>query len=108
MLDTLVGGIEVSKSKKVQVQITDKTPMINLDHVDQATIYLSKTGLDVEIVTSCTTGVNVLPQSHPSNCQIQVPNEKEEGDYIERPVPESMRHVITNGNLVSSVLEHAG
>ena len=35
--------------------------MINLDHVDQATIYLSKTGLDVEIITSSTTGVNVLP-----------------------------------------------
>ena len=60
VLDTLVGGLEISKSKKVQIQITDKSPMINLDHVDQATIYLSKTGLDVEIITSSTTGVNVL------------------------------------------------
>lgn len=63
VLDALVGGLEISKSRKVQIQITDKSPMINLDHVDQATIYLSKTGLDVEIITSCTTGVNVLPSS---------------------------------------------
>jgi len=61
VLDTLVGGLEISKSKKVQIQITGKSPMINLDHVDQATIYLSKTGLDVEVITSSTTGVNVPP-----------------------------------------------
>jgi hypothetical protein len=33
--------------------------MINIDQVDQATIYLSKTGLDVEIITSSAIGVNV-------------------------------------------------
>jgi len=33
--------------------------MINIDHVDQATVYLSKPGLEVEIVTTSTTGVNV-------------------------------------------------
>ena len=33
--------------------------MINLDHVDQATVYLSKTTLDVEIITTSTTSVNV-------------------------------------------------
>jgi len=60
VLNTLVGGVEISKSKKVQVQITDRTPLINLDHVDQATVYLSKVGLDVEIITSSTTGINVL------------------------------------------------
>jgi adenylyl cyclase-associated protein len=59
VVDTLVGGIEISKSKKVQLQITEKSPMINLDHVDQATIYLSRGGLEVEIVTSSTTGINV-------------------------------------------------
>ena len=50
----------MSKSKKVQLQITDKTPIINFDHVDQATVYLAKSGLDVEIVTSCSTGLNVF------------------------------------------------
>jgi Adenylate cyclase associated (CAP) C terminal len=40
--------------------------------------------------------------------QVQVPNEEDEGDYFERPIPESMRHVISNGKLVSGVLEHAG
>ena len=59
VLDTLVGGLEISKSKKVQIQIMGKSPIINIDHVDQATIYLSKTGLDVEIITSSTTGINV-------------------------------------------------
>ena len=60
ILDTLVGGLEVSKSKKIQVQIIGKTPMINFDQVDQATLYLSKTGLDVEIITSSTVGINVV------------------------------------------------
>ena len=61
VLDTLIGGLEISKSKKIQIQILGKTPMINIDHVDQATIYLSKSGLEVEIITTSTTGVNVLP-----------------------------------------------
>ena len=82
--------------------------MINIDHVDQATIYLSKNGLDVEIITTSTTGVNVNIFWISYLQQIQVPNEKEEGDYFERPVPESMRHVIADGKLVSGVLEHAG
>ena len=59
VLDTLIGGLEISKSKKIQIQILGKTPMINIDHVDQATIYLSKNGLDVEIITTSTIGVNV-------------------------------------------------
>jgi hypothetical protein len=37
--------------------------MINIDHVDQATVYLSKTTLDVEIITTSTTGVNVYPRT---------------------------------------------
>ena len=65
VLDTLIGGLEISKSKKIQIQILGKTPMINIDHVDQATIYLSKEGLDVEIITTSTTGVNVLPSPFP-------------------------------------------
>jgi adenylyl cyclase-associated protein len=59
LLDTLVGGLEISKSQKIQLQILDKCPMINVDHTDQATIYLSPTGLDVEIVTTSSTGLNV-------------------------------------------------
>jgi Adenylate cyclase associated (CAP) C terminal len=35
--------------------------MINIDHVDQATIYLSKSTLEVEIITTSTTGINVPP-----------------------------------------------
>jgi hypothetical protein len=34
--------------------------MINIDHVDQATVYLSKTTLDVEILTTSTAGALVL------------------------------------------------
>lgn len=63
MLDTLVSGIELSKAKKIQLQILNKAPMITVDHVDQLTIYLSKTCLDVEIVTTCVAGVNVYPLS---------------------------------------------
>jgi len=59
VLDTLVGGLEISRSKKMQIQILDKSPMINLDQVDQASIYLSKTGLETEIITTLSTGINV-------------------------------------------------
>jgi len=92
----------------MQIQILDKSPMINLDQVDQASIYLSKTGLETEIITTLTTGVNVTGLCCVANRQIQIPNPKEEGDYFERPIPESMRHVIADGKLVSGVLEHAG
>lgn len=61
VLDALVGGLEISKSTKIQVQILGRTPLINIDHVDQATVYLSKTDMDVEIITTSTIGINVLP-----------------------------------------------
>lgn len=72
-------------------------PTIMLDQVDGAAIVLGKESLRTEVFTSLCTGVNVV-----------LPGEGEEDDYVERAVPEQMKHVVRGGQLVSEIVEHAG
>ena len=60
VVDTIVSSVDVVNCANVQVQITDKAPTISIDKTDNDQIFLSKTALGVEILTSKTTGVNVM------------------------------------------------
>jgi adenylyl cyclase-associated protein len=50
----------------------------------------------VEIITSKTSAINI---STP---------EGEDGDLVERPVPEQMKTVVRGGKLVTEIVEHKG
>jgi adenylyl cyclase-associated protein len=98
LIESLVSSLDVIKSPKVQVQIDGVVPTVLLDQVDGATVYLGSKSLNTEVFTSKSTGVNiVLP-----------PKEGGEDDDKECPLPEQIRSVVKNGEVVSEVVEYAG
>lgn len=72
--------------------------MIQLDSTDSGQIYLSPESLGAEILTAKCSAINV---------NLPVDGE-EEGVFAEQPVPEMLRTVITDGKLVTTIVEHAG
>ena len=97
VIDSLVSAVDVIKSPKFELQVLGMLPTIMLDQVDEAAIYLSRESLATEVFTSLCTGINIV-----------VPGRTEEDDYVEKPLPEQMKSVIRNGQLVSEIVEHAG
>jgi adenylyl cyclase-associated protein len=72
-------------------------PTILIDGTDGGQIYLSPGSLDVEIVTSKSSSINVsLPVGG-----------EEEGIFEEKAVPEQMKTVVKNGKLVTTIVEHS-
>lgn len=71
--------------------------MVLIDGTDGGQIYLSKSSLDVEIVTAKSSSINV-----------SLPIGDEEGDFVEKAIPEQLKTVVKDGKLVTSIVEHSG
>ncbi|KAF3904866.1 hypothetical protein ABW20_dc0106568 [Dactylellina cionopaga] len=97
VLENLVSGVDVIKSKKFAFQILGTVPTITVDQCDGGTLYVSKESLGIEVYTSKTTAFNIY-----------VPGEKEDDDYVECPIPEQIKSSIKGQGLVSEIVEHAG
>lgn len=96
LLESCISGLDIVKSNKFGIQVQNFLPQISIDKSDNGSIYLSKESLDTEIFTSCSTTINVnLPVG-------------EDGDFVEFPIPEQLKHTFGNGKLNSSVFEHMG
>ncbi|SCU87779.1 LAFA_0E08768g1_1 [Lachancea sp. 'fantastica'] len=96
MLESSISGFDIIKSVKFALQVEQTLPQISIDKSEDGTIYLSKDSMDAEIITSCSTSLNVnLPIG-------------EDDDYVEFPVPEQLKHTFAKGKWNSSVYEHAG
>lgn len=96
VLDSSISGLDIIKSNKFGIQVTESLPQISIDKSDGGNIYLSKDSLNTEIYTSCSTAINVnLPVG-------------EDEDYVEFPIPEQLKHTFGDGKLQSTVFEHAG
>lgn len=94
VVDTLVAAFDIAKCSNFGCQVMNHVPMIVIDQCDGGSIYLSKSSLSSEVVTSKSTSLN-----------INVPNE--EGDYAERAVPEQIKHKVNEkGELVSEIVRH--
>lgn len=98
LVESLVSSLDVIKSPKFQVQVDGLVPTVLMDQVDGATVYLGKQSLNTEVMTSKSTGVNIVVP----------PKDEVEGEDKECPLPEQIRSVIRNGRVVSEVVEHAG
>lgn len=97
VLDSAVSALSITSSPSFEVQITGTVPTIQVDNTDGGQLYLSKEGMGgVEIITSKTSAINI---STP---------EGEDGDLVERPVPEQMKTVVRGGKLVTEIVEHKG
>ncbi|KAF9439194.1 hypothetical protein BGZ76_009366 [Entomortierella beljakovae] len=99
-LESLISSLDVVNSKSIQAQILGKVPTVSLDKVDSCMVYLSKDCLDVEILTSKCSAINILTP--------EVTDDGDDGDFVERPVPEQFLTKVVNGKLVTSAVEHTG
>lgn len=100
LVGSLVSSLDVIKSPKLQVQVDGVVPTVLLDQVDGAIVYLGNQSLDTEVLTSKSTGVNiVLPRKEGGEA---------DDDEKECPLPEQIRSVVRGGAVVSEVVNHAG
>lgn len=96
VVDSTISGIELIKCTKFGVQVENTLPQITLDKCDGGNIYLSKASMEAELYTSSSTAVNV---NYPVG---------EDGDFVEFPLPEQLKHSFAGGKLNSAIFEHAG
>ncbi|KAG4302772.1 hypothetical protein PCK1_000932 [Pneumocystis canis] len=96
MIDTLISSIEFTRCTSLTLQILDYTPTITLDQCDNCQIYLSSNCLNTEIITSKYNTINV-----------HIPDEGNEGDYKECPIPEMFKSTIVGGKLITSFVNYA-
>ncbi|XP_022199975.1 adenylyl cyclase-associated protein 1 isoform X2 [Nilaparvata lugens] len=95
VFDSLVSSVEFVNCQSVQMQVLGKVPTISIDKTDGCQIYLSKDSLDVEIISSKSSEMNVL-----------VP--KANGDFAEYPVPEQFKTLIKPTGLSTTAIENKG
>ncbi|XP_066601138.1 microtubule-associated protein futsch-like isoform X1 [Prorops nasuta] len=82
VFDSVVASIEFVNCQSVQMQVLGKVPTISIDKTDGCQVYLSPESLDVELITSKSSEMNIM-----------VP--KGNGDYTECPVPEQFKTTIS-------------
>lgn len=70
-------------------------PTITIEKTDGCHVYLSKQSLNTEIITAKSSEMNIL-----------IP--KEDGEFVECPVPEQFKTVIKGHSLVTTCTEKAG
>ncbi|XP_075236013.1 adenylyl cyclase-associated protein 1-like [Lycorma delicatula] len=92
VFDSLISSIEFVNCQSVQMQVLGKVPTISIDKTDGCQIYLSKDSLEVEIITSKSSEINVL-----------VP--KENGDFAEFPVPEQFKTTVKPTGLTTVAIK---
>jgi len=79
LFDDVLSTVEFINSTNVQMQATGKVPTVAIEKTDGCQVYLSKSSIDAEIVSSKSSSMNVL-----------VVNEAGD-DFDEFPVPEQFK-----------------
>ncbi|KAF2882039.1 hypothetical protein ILUMI_24139 [Ignelater luminosus] len=95
VFDSVVAAIEFINCQSVQMQVFGKVPTISVDKTDGCQMYLSPESMDVEVISSKSSEMNVL---------VPKPN----GDYTEYPVPEQYKTTVTPSGLNTIVVESKG
>ncbi|XP_022914902.1 adenylyl cyclase-associated protein 1 isoform X2 [Onthophagus taurus] len=97
VFDSLVSSMEFINCQSVQMQVLDKVPTISIDKTDGCQMYLSPQSLEVEIISSKSSEMNVL-----------VP--KGQGDYTEFAVPEQYKTTVAQSGkgLNTIIVENKG
>ncbi|KAG8289681.1 F-actin-capping protein subunit alpha [Homalodisca vitripennis] len=95
VFDSLVSSVEFVNCQSVQMQVLGKVPTISIDKTDGCQIYLSPESMQVEIVSSKSSEMNVM-----------VP--KANGDFAEFPIPEQYKTTVSSTGLSTVVVESKG
>ncbi|KAI8874035.1 adenylate cyclase-associated CAP [Ramicandelaber brevisporus] len=97
LVESVIAAVEVAESKSVEVQITGVAPSIMIDKVDGCQLYLSRETVDQVVITTAKS----------SEMNINFPeNDKEDADYIEKPIPEIFQSRVVDGKIVTKPVEH--
>ncbi|KHN70804.1 Adenylyl cyclase-associated protein 1 [Toxocara canis] len=91
VFDSLLSQVEVINCQGVQIQTLGTMPTLSIQKTDGCQVYLSKEAMGAEIVTSKSSGMNVL-----------VPTDAD-GDFMEFPVPEQFKTVFDGKKLQTTV-----
>ena len=83
LFDDVLSTVEFINSKSVQMQALGRVPTVAIEKTDGCQVYLSHKSLDTEIISSKSSSMNVL-----------VPSVREDGDFVEYPVPEQFKTVV--------------
>lgn len=93
---SVVSMVEFINCRGMKVQVLDHVPTIQIEKTDGCHVYLSKTSLDTQFITSKS-----------SEMTINVPFG--DGEYKEHPIPEQFKtHVKDGKSLVTVPNESAG
>jgi adenylyl cyclase-associated protein len=95
VFESAVASCEVVNGTSVEIQCQGKVPSIAVDKSSGVQIFLSKDGLDVEIVTSKSDSLNVL-----------IPDPAGGVDPVEIAVPEQFKTLVKNNRLVTTTVDH--
>ena len=95
--DSVISGVDIVNSNSCQIQVLGKAPTVSIDKTDGFQLYLSKDGLETEILTSKSSEMNIL-----------IPGKKEDDDMVETPIPEQFKTIFKNGKWHTALVEHTG
>jgi len=86
---------EMVNCTSVEVQCSGKVPSVAIDKCSGVQFFLSKEGLDVEIVSSKSDAMNIL-----------IPDPAGGADPVEIAVPEQFKTLVKNNKLVTTTVDH--
>ncbi|RDW85453.1 hypothetical protein BP5796_03778 [Coleophoma crateriformis] len=96
MIDSLVSSFDVIKSPNFAMQVLGTLPIVLLDQVDGAEIYLGENSLSTEIYSSKCGGINLYLQ-------------RGEEEYEEIPIPQQIRTAMgSDGRVESKIVKYSG
>ncbi|XP_026290976.1 adenylyl cyclase-associated protein 1 isoform X1 [Frankliniella occidentalis] len=95
VFDSLVSSVEFVNCQSVQMQVNGIVPTITIDKTDGCQMYLNDQSLNVEIVSSKSSEMNVL-----------IPSAS--GDYVEHAIPEQYKTKVSKSGLTTTVVESLG
>jgi len=90
VVEAVVGNVEVIRCKSAQVQIVTACPTLVIDSTDSCQVFLSASALDVDIMTSKSSSINVCYEA--------------DGESVEKPVPEQFLTKVKDGKLSTTAV----
>jgi len=94
VFDSLLSGIEAVNCRSIQIQALGKVPTITIDKTHGGQIYLSKDSLEVEIISSTSSELNVSIPQHTNE------------EISEHSVPEQFKSIVKGGKLHTEHVVH--
>ena len=97
ILDSVISSVDIVNSQSCKAQINGKAPTVNIDKTDGFQLYLTKEGLNTEVLYAKSSELNVT-----------VPGKTEDADPIETALPEQLLAKWDGAKFGTNFVEHHG